>query len=315
MIYLEALFKVVPVILLLFLGYLLGQRKFFSPETVAELKKLVVNVTLPAALFLAFARVSLEPRLLIIPVVIFSACLIVFVACRRWVPAAWSEQRYFPYLMTGFEAGMLGYAIFGAVYGQDNLFKFGLVDLGQVTFVFFILVPALQSEISGAQRFSDTLRAFFKTPVILAILGGVLLNQSGIYDRASGQAWYGSLETTLGLLGGMTTPLVSLIIGSELKLKLAGLSKPARTLLIRLFIWAPAGLLFSLVVVGPLLNLDRVYQAAVMTMAILPPPFVVPMFMKNASLEETAYVVNTLSLFTLVTLGAFVLISMFFSPG
>lgn len=311
---LEALFKVIPVILLLLLGYLLGQRNFFSLATIAELKKLVVNVTLPSALFLAFARVSLEPRLLVIPVVIFSACLVVFVASRRWVPAAWVEQKYFPYLMTGFEAGMLGYAIFGAVYGQDNLFKFGLVDLGQVTFVFFVLVPSLQAQISGSQHFSDTLRSFFNTPVILAILGGILLNQSGLYGLASGQAWYGSLESTLGLLGGMTTPLVALIIGSELRLQLAGLSKPARTALLRLVIWAPLGLIFSLGVVGPLLGLDRVYQAAVMTMAILPPPFVIPLFMKNASQEETAYVVNSLSLFTLITLAAFILISLLFSP-
>ena len=313
--YLEALFKVVPVILLLLLGYLLGQRNFFSPSTLRELKKLVVNVTLPAALFLAFARVSLEPRLLIIPVVIFSACLIVLVASRRWVPAAWTERRYFPYMMTGFEAGMLGYAIFGTVYGQENLYKFGLVDLGQVTFVFFILVPALQREVSGAQRFVTTIRSFFQTPVILAILGGVLLNQSGLYDRTSGQAWYGTLETTLQLLGGMTTPLVALIIGAELRLQLAGLSKPVRTVLLRLLVWVPAGLLFSLGVVGPLLGLDRVYQAAVMTMAILPPPFVIPLFMKNASKEETVYVVNTLSLFTLVTLGAFVLVSLVLPPG
>jgi len=217
--------------------------------------------------------------------------------------------------MTGFEAGMLGYAIFGTVYGQENLYKFGLVDLGQVTFVFFILVPALQQEISGVQRFMDTIRSFFRTPVILSILGGVLLNQSGIYSLVTGDAWYGSLEATLQLLGGMTTPLVALIIGSELRLQTGGLSKPIRTTFLRLLVWVPAGLLFSLGVVGLLLDLDRTYQAAVMTMAILPPPFVIPLFMKSASDDETVYVVNTLSLFTIVTLVAFVILSITLPPG
>jgi malate permease and related proteins len=312
--YLDALFKVVPVILLLLLGYLLGRYNFLSLATLSDLKKLVVNITLPAALFLAFARVSLEPRLLIIPLVIFSACLLVFLASRRFAPNTWTGGRYFPYLMTGFEAGMLGYAIFGAVYGQDNIYKFGLVDLGQVTFVFFILVPSLQQQASGPQRFTDTLGSFFRTPVILAILVGVLFNQSGLYERVSGQAWYGSLETTLQLLGGMTTPLVALIIGSELRLQPAGLSQPVRTVLVRLLIWAPAGLAFGLLVAGPLLGLDGVYQAAVVTMAILPPPFVIPLFMKNTGEGETAYVVNTLSLSTLVALGAFILISFLFPP-
>ena len=150
--------------------------------------------------------------------------------------------------------------------------------------------------------------------MILAILAGVLFNRSGLYQRLLDQAWYGSLEATLQMLGGMTTPLVALIIGSELKFQRAGLSQPARTVLLRLFVWVPAGLAFSLLVISTLLGLDRIYQAAVMTMVILPPPFVIPLFMKNASAEETAYVVNTLSLATLVALGAFVLVSFVFPP-
>ena len=252
--------------------------------------------------------------MLIIPAVIFSACLLVFLASYHFAPKASNASRYFPHLMAGFEAGMLGYAIFGAVYGQENIYKFGLVDLGQVTFVFFILVPALQRQANGPQRFTDTLLSFVKTPVILAILGGVLFNQSGLYHRVLNQAWYGSLETTLQMLGGMTTPLVALIIGAETKLQIAGLSQPVRTVLLRMLIWVPLGLVFSLLVISSLLGLDPIYQAAVMTMAILPPPFVIPLFMKNASAEETAYVVNTLSLATLVTLGAFVLISFVFPP-
>jgi len=129
---LDVLFKVLPVLLLFLLGYLLGRRNFLSPTTQSELKKLVVNITLPAALFLAFARVSLQPRLLVIPVVIFSACLFVLLASYRLAPKTWLERRNFPHLMAGFEAGMLGYAIFGAVYGQENIYKFALVDLGQV---------------------------------------------------------------------------------------------------------------------------------------------------------------------------------------
>jgi hypothetical protein len=311
---LDVLFKVVPVLLLFLLGYALGRLNFLSPATQSELKKLVVNVTLPAVLFLAFAGVSLQLRLLVIPVMIFSACVIVLLVSYRFTPKTWSGGRYFPHLMAGFEAGMLGYAIFGAVYGQENIYKFGLIDLGQVMFVFFVLAPALQRQASGAQPFTNTLRSFIKTPVILAILAGVLFNRSGLYQWALDQAWYGSLEATLQMLGGMTTPLVALIIGSELKFQRAGLAQPARTVLVRLFVWVPAGLAFSLLVIGTLLGLDRIYQAAVMTMVILPPPFVIPLFMKNASAEETAYVVNTLSLATLVTLVAFVLVSLVFSP-
>jgi hypothetical protein len=50
-----------------------------------------------------------------------------------------------------------------------------------------------------------------------------------------------------------------------------------------------------------------------MTMFVLPPPFVIPIFMSNTSYDEQAYVVNTLSLATLVTLAAFTLVSVVYA--
>ena len=307
MVYLDAILKVLPVLLLLGIGYWLGRQGFFGPRTAEDLKRLVVNVALPASLFLAFSRVTLDAGLVVIPLAVFAACVLVFVVAFR-LPQARS-RRAFPYLMSGFEAGMMGYAIFGAAYGQENIYKFGVVDLGQVTFVFFILVPALRRLSGGVQSFRDVLISFLKTPVILAILGGILFSQSGLYARLADNPVYGSLQTALGLLGGMTTPLATLVIGSEIRLKGGQLSAPARTVLLRLLIWAQAALLLNLVV-GRLLGLDPLYQAAILLMAVLPPPFVVPLFLQNAPEEETAYVVNTLSLATLATLLAFVVVTL-----
>ena len=55
-------------------------------------------------------------------------------------------------------------------------------------------------------------------------------------------------------------------------------------------------------VVNTLLGGDPLFQAAVMTMVVLPAPFVAPLFMGAAPEDERTFVVNTLSLMTLVTL-------------
>ncbi len=140
MTFLEALSKVLPVILLFLLGWLLHHRRSLRLETVADMKTLVIKITLPAALFLAFSRVSLEGRHLIILAVMLGGCVLALLVGRAIRPLVRVESPYFPMLLTGFEAGMLGYAIYGTVYGTDNLLKFGIVDLGQVIFVFFVLV-------------------------------------------------------------------------------------------------------------------------------------------------------------------------------
>jgi hypothetical protein len=315
MVFLTALAKVLPIFLLIVLGLTLRRIRFLQPATVGDLKRLIVNVTLPAALFLAFAGVAVELGYLLIVVVMFLACGGVLLLGRplgRWVGL---RSAYFPSLLAGFEAGMMGYAIFGAVYGAENIYKFGIVDLGQVLFVFFVLVPGLGRMTAGAQSLRTTVVGFLKTPVILAILGGLLFHALGLTALFRGQPVLNSVLETVGLLGAMTTPLVALVIGYELEFRPGELRGPLLTEEIRLLIWVPAGLLFAWLVVGGLLGLDTVFQAAVATMVLLPAPFVIPIFMREASEEDTNYVVNTLTLGTLVTLFAYALVPIFFPPA
>ena len=191
MIYLEAFSKVLPVILLFILGASLRRTRFLAESTVGDLKKLIVNITLPAVLFLAFAGVNLEGRHLAIVAVVFAACLLALLLGRLIGPPLGLRSPYFPALMTGFEAGMMGYAIFGAVYGAGQIFNFAVVDLGQVLFVFFILVPFVQRISTGAISFGQTLRTFLKTPVIIAIFLGIIANRLGVLPRAAGVAGLG----------------------------------------------------------------------------------------------------------------------------
>jgi hypothetical protein len=115
------------------------------------------------------------------------------------------------------------------------------------------------------------------------------------------------------LLSALTTPLVTFIIGAQLAethLSLARLAAPARLVAVRLLVWLPAAALLAYMVLGPGLHLDPGYQAAALALAVLPPPFVIPLYLRNASPEDEAYVINCLSLATLAFIPAFVLITM-----
>lgn len=316
MIYLEALSKVLPVILLFLLGALLRKTRFLAESTVGDLKKLIVNVTLPAVLFLAFAGVSLEARHLVIVGLVFTGCVMALLVGRLIGRPVGLPSAYFPALMTGFEAGMMGYAIFAAVYGAANIFNFAVVDLGQVTFVFFVLVPFVQRLTAGATSFGATLRGFVKTPVILAIFLGIVFNRLGLEPVLRGWPPTDAVFRTLELLGAVTTPLIGLVIGYEVRLQRGALGLPARTIALRLAFWVPAGLLLNALVIRPLFGADPLLQAAVMTMFILPPPFVIPLYMGRVSQDqdERTFVVNTLSLATLVTLVAFTVITVVYRP-
>ena len=313
--YVETISKVLPVILLFLLGFLIKQINFLKVETMQELKKLVINITLPLALFLAFANAQIQPVYLIISGITFLLCIIILILGRGLNRKIGGGSSYFPPLLTGFEAGMMGYAVYSSVYGAENIFKFAIVDIGQVTFVFFILVSLLESLRSGKKPILETAAGFIKTPVIIAIILGILVNQSGMMPVVVQNPLANSLIDTFKIISSMTTPLIAMIIGFEMKLQKGNLFQPFKTILIRLALWIPLALLVVYFVVNQWLGLDKGFAAAVLTMYILPPPFVIPLFIDPANTKDRTYVNNTLSLSVLASLIVFVIISVVLPPG
>ena len=312
----DALARVVPVLLLFGLGAVLRRRGFFAEATVVDLRRFVLAVTLPSALFLTFLRVSLELRYLPIVVLVFTACVVMLLAGPGLARLVGVRSPFAGPLMTGFEAGMLGYALYGGVFGAENLYRFGIVDLGQVLFVFFVLATVLSRRATGVTPgVRATVGAFLRTPVILAILAGVVGNLVGLGTLLDGSPLTSALLATLGLLGACTTPLIAVVIGYSTRLGRGALGLPSRTVAIRLAAWVALAVPFSAFIVLGVLGLDPLFAAAVMTMAILPPPFVIPLYMgsRPGAEAERDYVADTLSLGTVVTLVAFPVVAAVFA--
>jgi len=307
----DAFSRVLPVLLLVGLGAFFRRQQFLSPAAIDGLRKLVLNVTLPAALFLAFLNTDLEAKYAVIVICVFLACLAVLLAGPYLRRGSGVRSEAMPSLMAGFEAGMIGYALFAAIFGQAALSRFAIVDLGQVIFVFFVLAPVVMRWASGkAPPLTETITAFVRTPVIIAIVAGVAGSLFGLGEMLEGNAIGNAGLETLIMLAAVTTPAIAIVIGYSTKFSAGSLSDPARTLAVRLPIWIVLALLFNWLVIDSLLGLDRLFQAAVMMMAILPPPFVVPLYMARARGRDLSddpdhdYLANTLSLATVVTLVA-----------
>jgi hypothetical protein len=153
---LSLLSKILPVIFLFIIGHWFNRTGFITQNSVGEFKKLVVNVFLPSLLFISFSKSNFEARYLIIVVTVFIACTALLgmgIVIKKMLKI---QSPYFPTLLTGFEAGMLGYSLYAGVFGAENVFKFAVIDLGQVTFVFFVLVSLLVQYSSHRERPSGT---------------------------------------------------------------------------------------------------------------------------------------------------------------
>lgn len=306
----EVLLKILPLLITVILGYILYRISFLKESYLDGFKKIVVNVTLPAGLLTAFASIDFKIKYILVFISVFAACGIMLLIGRGLAKIFKIKSPYFPYLLTGFEAGMIGYALYGGIYGLDRLSEFGIVDVGQVLFVFLVTVPMIlgmnKKRTSGF--FTESMKTAVKSPVIWAILLGLLLSIVGI-NKLAGTGIYDTAKNTLDFIALPTPFLICLVIGSGLKFSFGRMKMESLTAILKVALsigFAFAIFYLTLVPLGlsPLLGIP------LFSMFILPGPFVIPVFMDSGNREEVEFVSNTLSIGTLLGLAGFLIVSL-----
>lgn len=298
---------ILPVILMLAIGMICRQKKLLSREGISALKSVVVNITLPAVMVNAFATMEYSGKNIILTLMMFGICLIAWILGKVIKNVFHMESRFIPFLTTGFEAGMLGYALFMLLYGSDRISDFASIDLGQVLFVFTLYKILLgldgQEKVSAKGLVKDMLQS----PTVIAILAGVLLGATGLYDMLAGPGISSMIDACTNFVSAPTSAIILLTIGYDLVLDHIPWAAVGKVTVVRIAIMAALRVLAGLIVraVGLGDSLDQ----ALNVMMILPPPYVLPVFADDEKQRE--YVSSSLSVMTLITIIGFILLAVF----
>jgi malate permease and related proteins len=300
--YLEVFSKILPVVLLFLVGTVFRKFRFIKAETIEDLKKLIIHVSLPALLFLSFSKTNFESKHLLIIVAVFAAVLIALLIGKGIQSFIGIQSSYFPLLLTNFEAGMLGYSIFSVLFGEEHIYIFAIIDLGQVIFFYLVIAGILTNLRDGHLTKKEQFTSFMKNPILLAVILGVIVQKTGFITFLSGNPLSNSILQTAALIATITTPLICLVIGYEIQIEKSTIGKVVKVVVIRMMMLLMFGLLINNFIINRLLHLDQLFMAAVITMFMLPPPFVIPLFIKGEDKENRIFVNNVLSVHTVVTI-------------
>lgn len=297
----EVIRTILPVVLMLGIGMLCRRRKLISREGVNALKSVVVNIALPAVLLNAFATTRYTPMDVVIPLMMFAVCLAAWALGRVAARLLKLPSRFAPFLTTGFEAGMLGYALFEMLYGSARTAQFARIDLGQVLFVFTLYKVLLG--LSGREKadFGALVKEMAFSPIILAIACGVLLGATGLYQAMVPSGLAGVFDACVSFVAAPTSAIILLAIGYDLVLSDIPWAQTVKVVAARLVIMLALRFVFlwALGLIWPGAELTQ----AVNVMFILPPPFVLPVFADDA--DQRVYVSSALSVSTLAAIVGF----------
>ncbi len=297
----EVIKTILPVVLMLGIGMLCRRRKLISREGVNALKGVVVNIALPAVLLNAFATTRYTLMDVAIPLMMFGVCLAAWALGKVVARLFKMPSRFVPFLTTGFEAGMLGYALFNMLYGSARTAEFARIDLGQVLFVFTLYKVLLG--LSGRERadFGALVKEMALSPIILAIAAGVLLGATGLYRAMEPSGLAGVFDACTSFISAPTSAIILLTIGYDLVLADIPWGQTLKVAAVRLAIML--ALRFAFLAAVKALWPQAELTQAVNVMFILPPPFVLPVFADDA--DQRVYVSSALSVSTLIAIVGF----------
>lgn len=296
---------ILPVVVMLAIGIICRRSGMISREGIGALKNVVVNITLPAVLLNAFATTSYTFMDVVVPLLMFAVCFVAWALGKAAGKALRMPSRFVPFLTTGFEAGMLGYALFNMLYGADRTAEFARIDLGQVLFVFTLYKVLLAMDGNEKADVGQLLKEMALSPIIIAIVAGVLLGATGLYRALIPSGASGVLDACTSFVAAPTSAIILLTIGYDLVLDDIPWAETAKVVGLRLVIMLAlrTALVALLGALWPQANLT----AAINVMFILPPPFVLPVFADDAG--QRTYVSSALSVSTLVAIAGFAIMA------
>lgn len=202
------LFKIIPVILILILGYVLKRLNILKKEDGDLFLKLVFYIAAPALIVLSIAKINLQTSFVFLPlaaaVIVFVISFIAFMV-GKWLKLS---KATFGTFLIGSTIMNIGFALpfFIAAYGDEGLARVSLFDFGNglLTFTFVYFLACKYGTNSGDKR--AMAKKLLVSPPIWALLIGLGLNLT----QLSLPVLAGSF---LQLVGGLTVPLIMLALG------------------------------------------------------------------------------------------------------
>lgn len=299
---------IAPIFAAVGLGIIARRREMLTAQEVRGLQQFVMKIGLPCVIFNScltadIGSESLTSMVLVIPSVLFGTL---------W--AFRSRKQKFPYhnlpqLFTAQETGMLGIPLFLILFGADQAYRMGVLDLAQaVTAYPTIAILSAASETNPSAK--SILKNVLTSPLLIMSALGLGLNISGIGAWLEGIGLRSVITECTGFLAQPVSAMMIFAVGYNFSLTKDNRAVIFRLSAIHFLYFAVWGLLIQVVLLF-LPNVDSMTRWALVMYCTLPASYLAPTL--GRSQEDFTVASGVCSLLTLPALAVFCVIAAFIS--
>ncbi len=231
--------KILPIIMIFFLGYGLKKIKIFTIEYGDKLLLVNFYVTLPALTFLSVSRSVLDPRYLYLPLIAIATVFISYIPARIFGKVVPMSRKTLGTFFIGIMIMNTGFTMpfVVAAFGGEGLAIYTFFDFGNTLLIFtFIYYQAVRYGNHPDHKIK--FRKFLLLPPMWGFVAGLIVNFSGLQLPET-------LLNFFDLIGKPTVFLMMLSLGIYFTPKINNLGRVALVLAIRIGLGLAVGVLFT----------------------------------------------------------------------
>lgn len=298
---------IMPIFCCFFLG--LGARKkaVFSSDNIQSFQQFVVKFCLPCLLFRSCLTAQIGVQSLsglVLPVLLAIGAVWGFRVGRKWFP-----YHNIPFAFCCKETGMLGIPLYMILFGAEEAFRLGILDVTQAV-VAFPVIAILSAAPGTTASAKAVLKEMVKSPLLLFSLTGLVLNLSGGWNWMQHLGIDGIVTDTFSYIAQPVSVIMLFCVGFNFSLEGENRQEVFRIVAAHSTLFIVFGLVFQAALfLFP--GVDPLTRWAVLLYTFLPCSFLVP----GLGRTERDFVITSgiSSVMTVICLAVFCVIAVIVS--
>lgn len=305
-----ALNTLFPVFFMIGLGFLCRKKGWITPAQKSGANEIVFKILFPFLLVLLMCSAQFHLEQLKVILYVYAALGGTVILGKLLAKKIAPEHSHFsPYLMSCVEGGNVALPLYLSIVGTSS--NTVIMDLGGMLMVFMTLpVLVAREKATGASK-TAILKSILTNPFTVAVLIGMVLNVTGLYQMAAASAFGNLISGTFDIVTKSIVPMILFIIGYDLHIDQKTVGSIIKLVSVKL-------VYFTLIIIGffalfPDLMADKTYMMAPLIYFMCPTgfgliPIIAPLY-KNE--DDASFTSAFISMYMIITLIVYTCVVIF----
>lgn len=302
--FLSVLQVIAPIFAAIFLGILARKKQLLTQEETRGLQQFVMKFGLPCVIFNSCLTAnmgveSVSSMALVLPLMLLST----FWAFR-------ARKKQFPYhnlpqLFAAQETGMLGIPLCMILFGADQAYRMGVLDLTQAVTAYPV-IALLSADAGENPSVKDIIKKVLTSPLLIMSVLGLTLNLTGVAQWLDAVGIGGIITESTGFLGQPISAMMIFSVGYNFSLAKGKRETIFKVSGIHFLMFAVFGVIIQLsLFLVP--NVDAMTRWTLLLYCTLPASYLAPGL--GRSQEDFTVASGVCSVLTVVSLLVFCIIA------